>query len=155
MYVDFISKWFFHCSSIFYHYLLSLCFFVVWWLVFKQGAWGSLSPPFQPEHASWAVPPSTTSSMGNGSGGGVVPTMKKAWCHVELGWLQSLRAKLKQRDEQCYLLQRALQHKDSQTEKIVTGQSQTVIRIQRNLNNMLYFLHLPTHHRSRLLTPVL
>lgn len=114
----------------------------------KQGAWGSLSPPFQPEHSSsWAVPHSS-------GGGGGVPTMKKAWCHVELGWLQSLRARVKQRDEQCYLLQRALQQKDSQTEKIVTGQSPTVYSIQRSLNNILNVLHLPTHHR-RLFTPLL
>lgn len=80
-----------------------------------------------------------------------MPTMKKAWCHVELGWLQSLRAKLKQRDEQCYYLQRALQQKDAQTEKIVSGQSQTVLSIQKYLNIIM----LPTQHRRRLLTPLL
>ncbi|CAL8099962.1 unnamed protein product [Orchesella dallaii] len=79
-------------------------------MAIQPGAWGSLSPPFQ-QDASWAVPPGAP--------------MKKAWCHVELGWLQSLRARLKQREEQCYLLQRALQQKDSQTEKILTGQTVT------------------------------
>lgn len=45
---------------------------------------------------------------------------KKAWCHVELGWLQALRAKLKQRDEQCYALQRTLHQKEVETEKLIT-----------------------------------
>lgn len=46
---------------------------------------------------------------------------RKAWCHVELGWLQALRARLRQRENQCHALQRALKIKEIETDKVITG----------------------------------
>jgi hypothetical protein len=47
------------------------------------------------------------------------PQGKKAWCHVELGWLQALRARLKQREDQCQVLQGAMQNQSRETERLV------------------------------------
>jgi len=74
-----------------------------------QGGWGPLNNAYPQD--IWGPPiPS------------LAPQGKKAWCHVELGWLQALRAKLKQREDQCFALQRALQQKERDTEKLFSGE---------------------------------
>jgi hypothetical protein len=83
-----------------------------------QGGWGPLNNSISYQQDIWAPSPPPT------------PQGKKAWCHVELGWLQALRAKLKQREDQCFALQRALQQKERETEKIFSG-----IAISQILNN--------------------
>lgn len=65
----------------------------------------------------WASVPQVNPNFQSHNG----PQSKKAWCHVELGWLQALRARLRQREDQVQSLQTTLHLKEKETERVIAG----------------------------------
>ncbi|OXA42644.1 ninein [Folsomia candida] len=81
-------------------------------LPFSTHVWNNPSSQSYQQHPVFSDP--WTPHTQNGING------RKAWCHVELGWLQALRARLRQRENQCHALQRALKIKEIETDKVIT-----------------------------------